>query len=272
MKRVAVVGLDEPEFLDLRGRLSVPALFHPLLPKLEVADGGMYVSRGIGSSGLISASHVVFHGIFADDLPFITGLALWGGPCWPSAQGLLDCRERLPCLARALRHPRFGGMARGWAAGSQPLRYADPAEAVRERVAKWGNWHCGENKLRFAGDGAAVTLPEDAVIEPFIPGESVRIAKIGDRMWQIRMSGEGWLKSIHHGGAYIEDHLDADLAADTARLGAGLGLEILGVDYQVDQAGRPWLLEVNHAPNVTIFPEIREAFLLEAAAWVERTG
>ena len=264
MKRVAVVGLDEPEFEELRAKIGGPMLFHPLLPAAEVADGRLYMARSVASSGLISVSHVIFHGIFADDLPLLTGLALWGGPCYPSAQGLLDCRERLPCLARALRYTRFGGMARGWAAAGRTVHYSDD----RERVAKWGNWHCGDNKLRFQREGSA---PEQAVIEPFIEGESIRIAKIGSQVWQIRLSGEGWLKSIHHAGAYIEDHTDADLVADTTRLGEGLGLEILAVDYLVDRGGRPWLLEVNHAPNVTVFPEIRAAFLAEAARWVEET-
>ena len=38
---------------------------------------------------------------------------------------------------------------------------------------------------------------EAAIIEEFLPGQPVRVAIIGDQAWQIRLEGEGWLKSIH---------------------------------------------------------------------------
>lgn len=175
----------------------------------------------------------------------------------PSARGLLDCRQRLPCLARALPITRFGKMPRGCLAPGQTI------ERATDTVAKWGNWHCGENKARFVGP---FTADEPTIVEPFIAGEAVRIALVGDRAWQIRLAGDSWLKSIHHPGAAFMP-IDDELLADARALSAGLGLEVIGVDYMVGADGDRHLLEVNHAANVTVFPEIREAFLDLVAAW-----
>ena len=77
-----------------------------------------------------------------------------------------------------------------------------------------------------------------------------------------------WLKSIHHPAAAFMP-IDAELLADARALATGLGLEVIGVDYMIGADGSKHLLEVNHAANVTVFPEIREAFLDLAAAWAD---
>lgn len=259
MGRLLVVGLDEPEIVDLKQRRGGPAICHALLPEIRIEDGRLLAERASGP-GMLAVDRVVFHGIFADDYDFLTALALWGGPCLPSARGLLDCRERLPCLARALPLTRFGGMPRGWARPGQTV------ERASDTVAKWGNWHCGENKARFTG---SFTASEPTILEPFIVGEAVRIALVGERAWQIRLAGDSWLKSIHHGDAAFMA-IDDELLADARALAAGLGLEVTGIDYMVGADGSKHLLEVNHAANVTVFPEIREAFLDLVADWADR--
>jgi hypothetical protein len=178
-------------------------------------------------------SRVIFHGVFADDLPFLTALALWRGPCLPSALGLLDCRERIPALARALAVTRFGALPRGLALPP------DDHEVPCESVAKWGVWHCGEDKARFTGR--------------FTPTQPT-----------------SWLRSIHHPDAAIEETVDPDLLADARALARRFDLALCAVDYQVGEDGTPHLLEVNHAPNVTVFPPMREAFLDLCARWVGR--
>lgn len=254
--RLLTVGLDEPEIVDLRARLAGPSICHSLLPAIRVEDGRLLVER-TGGPGMLPVDRVVFHGIFADDLEFITALALWGGPCLPSARGLLDCRLRLPCLARALPITRFGRMPRSWLAPGQSIT------RERDSVAKWGNWHCGENKARFTGE---YTAGEPTIVEPFITGEAVRIALVGEHAWQIRLTGDDWLKSIHHKDAAFMP-IDDELLADARALASGLGLAATGIDYMVGADGEKHLLEVNHAANVTVFPAIREAFLELAAAW-----
>lgn len=258
MERLLTVGLDGPEIVELKQLLRVPVVCHSLPPAIRVEDGRLLAERASGP-GMLEIDRVVFHGIFEDDHDFLTALALWGGPCLPSARGLLDCRLRLPCLARALRITRFGAMRRSWATRGQTV------ERAAETVAKWGNWHCGENKARFTG---AFTAAEPSIIEPFIVGEAVRIALVGDRAWQIRLAGDDWLKSIHHPDAAFMP-IDDELLADARALSRGLGLEVIGVDYMVGADGERHLLEVNHAANVTVFPAIREAFLDLVAAWAD---
>lgn len=248
-KRVCLIGLDEPEYREITEQLNIPTLAHESVPKIVVSAGRLYVESRSGAH-MLPVSHVVFHGILEHDFDLIAALALWGGPCIPNATAMMDCRLKLPCLVRALRHSRFASPARSYS-GPGATFYAE-----QEHVAKWGNWHCGENKTRFTG---LRTADEACIVEPFFAGESVRVVLIGDRAWQIRLSGVDWLKSIHDSAADFME-IDRDLLADTRAVANGLGLEIAANDYLIESSGEKHLLELNHIPNVTRFPEIREAY------------
>jgi hypothetical protein len=143
-------------------------------------------------------------------------------------------------------------------------RHTRVAATAGESVAKWGNWHCGENKERFTG---AWDCAEPTVIESFVTGRAVRIMLVGDRHWQIALTGDDWRKSIHPDDAHFTP-VDPALLDDARRLAAHFGLEMVGVDYMVGDDGTRHLLEVNHIPNVTRFPEIRQAYLDFVAEWV----
>jgi hypothetical protein len=258
MDRLLIVGLDEPEYLELREQLGrQPVVYSDLPPRIRLDRGRLLVEKPDTFDVFVPVARVIFHGIFEDDFPFLTALALWGGPCLPRARGMMDCRLRLPCLVRALEVTRFGGLPRG---------YADRGTAVAaeaDTVAKWGEWHCGENKERFRGERVC-DVP--TLLEPFLEGEAVRVHLMGDQAWQIRLTGEDWKKSLHGPGAGFMP-LDADLLEDTRRLQRHFGLEMLATDYIVGPDGAKHLLEVNHIPNVTVFPEIRAAYLDWAARW-----
>lgn len=261
-ERVLIVGLDEPEFTQIQERIDMRVTAHETLPQILVKDGQLLAQPRRGA-GWVAVSHVVFHSIYEHDLDFMAGLALWGGPCLPNAHAMMDCRLKLPCLARALRYTQFGAPARGYAAPGAVYR------SDREQVAKWGNWHCGENKARFTGPWES---EEACVIEDFIPGEAVRVIVIGNWIRQIKLEGEGWLKSIHpDNAAFMEP--DPELVADTLRIKAGFGLELLANDYMVAADGTRTLLEVNHIPNVTRFPEVWDAYRDFVVDWLDgRTG
>ena len=62
--------------------------------------------------------------------------------------------------------------------------------------------------------------------------------------------------------------VDEELLEDTRRIKQGLGLEVLGNDYIVTPHGKH-LLEVNHIPNVTRFPEIWAAYRDYVVTWTE---
>jgi hypothetical protein len=257
MNPVLLVGLDEPEINELRRRVARPVIAYESLPRIQVKQGQLLVEHPHAMNVFVPVERVAYHAIFEDDFDFITALALWGGPCLPCARGMMDLRLRIPSLVRALTVTRFGTSPRGYADRSTIV------SAAAESVAKWGDWHCGENKVRFAG---AWTATEATLFEDYFEGDAVRVVLIGERAWQIRMSGDDWLKSIHHRDATFMP-IDVELLDDTRNLARHFGLEIVGVDYVDGRDGSKHLLEVNHIPNVTVFPEIRDAYLDLVVGW-----
>ena len=258
MERVLVVGLDEPEYTELRERLDMSIIAYEQLPRIFVRDGRLFVEPKRGPEWL-EVSAVIYHAIYDNDFDFITGLALWGGACLPNAHAMMDCRLKFPCLVRALQHTRFGAPMRGYVA-PHTRYYAD-----NEQVAKWGNWHCGENKARFTNVWES---EEPCIVEEFLPGQAVRVLLIGEQAWQIKLQGKDWLKSIHDPAAEFME-IDAELLDDTRTLRDAFGLEIIANDYIVGDDGTKHLLEVNHIPNVTRFPEVWQAYRDFAVSWVQ---
>jgi hypothetical protein len=240
---VCIVGLDEPEYTALQEQLNLPVIAHAILPRIALNDGQLWVETA-RVNRYVPVSKMIYHGIFEDDLDFISALALWGGACLPNPRAMMDCRLKLPCLVRALQYTRFGEPLRGYAA---PYARFD---GDGERVAKWGNWHCGENKARFTGNWSS---DHPTIIEHFLAGEAVRVVMIGERFWQIRLEGDDWLKSIHHANAAIMP-IDGDLLDDTRRIRDGFGLEIIANDYIVTDRGTKHLLEVNHISECDTLP------------------
>jgi hypothetical protein len=252
-----LVGLDPPEAAELRRRLDRPVMAFETLPRIRLDRGSLLVEHPRFMGHFIPVERVAYHAIFGDDFDFLAALALWGGPCLPGARGMMDLRLRLPGLVRALAVTRFGGIPRGYADRGTSVAAGGPT------VAKWGNWHCGEDKARF-DDAWTAEVP--TLFEEFVEGEAVRIVLVGEHSWQVRMAGEGWLKSIHDPKAVFMP-IDPELLDDARRLADHFGLATVGVDYIVAPDGGRYLLEVNHVPNVTVFPEVRETYLDLVVRW-----
>lgn len=261
-KRILVVGLEQPEVEVIRQNTQALVVASEVLPHVRLVRGVLEVESAKVVGKFLAVDAVIYHGIFEEDFDFITLLALWGGPCLPDAAGMMDCRLRHSGLVRALRVSRFGGMRRGMSIQGEVWN------SETEVVAKWGNWHCGENKHRFTGDWKSEGA---TAYEPFVEGEAVRIMLVGERAWQIRLMGEDWLKSIHH-AASGEMPIDEELLADTRALAAHFRLATVGVDYMVGTDGERHLLEVNHIPNVTVFPFVNAAYLEYVKGWIEDLG
>src|SRR5579862_2370558 len=90
-KPVCIVGLDEPEYSEIRQRVTRPVIAHDTLPKIAVIDGELLVQVP-NRLTMIPVAKLVYHAIFDDDMDFLTGLALWNGPTLPNAQAMMDCR------------------------------------------------------------------------------------------------------------------------------------------------------------------------------------
>jgi hypothetical protein len=259
-KRILIVGLEQSEFKAIKQDLGFEYLtvHYELLPKIKLIEGELFVESATSPGKYLLVDKVIFHGIYENDFDFITLLALWNGPCLPNALGMMDLRQRIPGLVRALRASKYSGIKRGMVIGSQ--EYNSPTEVV----AKWGIWHCGEDKSKFNGDW---TSTETSVIEEFISGEAVRIMLVGDQYWQIKLTGESWLKSIHNEGSW-EMEVDKELLLDSQNIARHFGLQTVGVDYMVGTNGERYLLEVNHIPNVTVFPFVNKAFIEFSKRWL----
>ncbi|TWT33423.1 hypothetical protein Enr8_32540 [Blastopirellula retiformator] len=169
--RICFIGLDAPQNAYFLSQVPGAVVAHEMLPKIVVQQGRLLVDASSGF-GMTAVSKVVFHGIFEHDHDLIAGLAVWGGPCLPNAKAMMDCRLKLPCLVRALRFSEFAAPARGFASAGATYF------AESNHVAKWGDWHCGENKQEFSGDWQA---DESSIVEPFLAGGAVRVVVIGDQ-------------------------------------------------------------------------------------------
>jgi hypothetical protein len=258
--RILFVGLEEPEVQEITQQTGCLSVVYEHLPNVKLVEGELFAESRLHPGKFLKIDKVVYHGIFENDFDTLTLLALWGGPCLPDAGGMMDCRLRHSGLVRALRVTRFGNLPRGMSVG------AGEWLAERPTVAKWSNWHCGENKARFQG---AWTSPNEiTVYEPFIEGEAVRLMLVGEQAWQIHLKGDDWLKSIHHTDAG-QMPIDADLLEDARRLAAHFNFALVGIDYMIDNQGNKFLLEVNHIPNVTVFPFMREAYVAFAVQWIK---
>jgi hypothetical protein len=258
---VALIGLDREEIAELKPRVDCRVVSFDLMPKVQLRDQQLYLAHFGTWDWKGPVAKVVFHGIFEDDLPGIAALALWGGACLPSASGLLDCRPRIANLARVRRVSRFANLPRSYTDAGTTFHSEQPS------VAKWGEWHCGEGKERFADEWNA---KEPTLIEPFLEGEAVRVTAIGEVLFQLRLGGDDWKKSIHHTAACFMP-LDAQLADDIRKLRDHFDLAVCAADYIIATDGTPHLLELNHVPNVTQFPEIRAAYLDFATKWIRET-
>ena len=252
---VCIVGLDEPQSEEICARLAVPCFSRVTVPAFTLQDGQLWVETE-RQPRFLPVRKMIYHAIYEHDFDFITGLAFWGGACLPNPRAMLDLRLKLSGLLRALDYTRFP-FPREFVSANMRFRTNRPS------VAKWGNWHCGENKERFAEEW---TGSEAAIVEPFIEGTAVRVVMIGDQAWQIKLEGDSWLKSIHHNSADFMP-VDPDLLADTQHIQQAFGLEIIANDYMVGQDGNRYLLEVNHIPNVDRFPAIWQAYSDYVVNW-----
>lgn len=257
-KRVLIVGLEPLETTEILEKIDCLTVVYEYLPKIKLVEGILWVESKTHPDKFLKIDKVIYHGIFDDDFDFITLLALWGGECLPDATGMMDCRLRHSGLVRALKATKFGVLPRGMSLEAQEWH------AERLTVAKWSNWHCGENKAKFEGNWQAPN--EIALYEPFITGEAVRIVLVGEQAWQIRLTGDDWLKSIHHQNA-AEMSIDNDLLEDAKNLGQYFNLKTVGIDYMVTPDHQKYLLEVNHIPNVTVFSFVREAYINYVVNW-----
>lgn len=144
-QRILIVGLEEGDVVKIKEGLGFEYLFihSDLVPRVKLIKGTLFVESTTIPDKFLKVDKVVFHGIYDNDFDFINLLALWNGPCLPNATGMMDLRKRIPGLGRALKVSTFNQLERGMVINQ------DSYVSSGDTVAKWGIWHCGEDKAKF---------------------------------------------------------------------------------------------------------------------------
>jgi glutathione synthase/RimK-type ligase-like ATP-grasp enzyme len=147
-------------------------------------------------------------------------------------------------------------VVRGFAPAGQDLKFDG------ERVFKWSNRHCGDNKAKH---DSSFLAPEPAISEPYFEGTSERILIVGKHEWHLRYESADWRKNVG-GSVSALPSIDRALADRARRTCSALDLSVAGVDYLITAQG-PILLEVNAYPGLTDAPGAEDAFVEEALRW-----
>ncbi|GAB2647549.1 hypothetical protein GCM10027035_46480 [Emticicia sediminis] len=259
-ERLLFIGLEANEINQISNKIDCLLVKCDYLPNIKLVNGDLYVESSYIPNKYLKVDRVIYHGIFEDDFDFITLLALWNGKCLPNALAMMDLRLKHSGLVRALNITRFNSLNRGMSIKPEDWLVSEPT------VAKWGNWHCGENKDLFLTNFSTF---EPTIFESFVVGDAVRIMIIGNNAWQIKLEGSDWKKSIHDVQSRQMD-VDSELLEDAKHIADYFKLDIIGIDYMISNTEEKYLLEVNHIPNVTVFKFINQAFVEHAINWVNK--
>ncbi|RYU96772.1 hypothetical protein [Emticicia agri] len=259
-ERLLTIGLEENEVNYIRNHAECLLVSYDFLPNIKLIESDLYVESAFNPDKYLKVDKVIYHGIFENDYDFITLLALWGGKCLPNPSAMMDLRLRHSGLVRSLKATRFKNLKRGMSIKAENWKVQETT------VAKWGNWHCGENKELVESD---FLTSEPTLFEPFIEGEAVRIMLIGNEAWQIKLEGDDWKKSLHHQQSG-QMPIDGELLDDSRNIAKYFDLEIVGIDYMISSDKNKYLLEVNHIPNITVFPFINNSFIKYAVNWINQ--
>ena len=260
---VALIGLEREEITELKSRCDARFIGFEMMPKVQLRDHQLYLAqtvRHVGLERIGREGHLPRH--------------LRGRLAWPRGTRSLgramstehDCHARLPPACHWPR-PRAPGIAVLCPCPVRTPTSGRPSTPKTPSVAKWGLLgNRGEGKERFAEEWQK---KESTLIEPFLAGDAVRVTAIGDTLFQLRLGGDDWKKSIHHAQRRIScrsTHRSRRMVRPDAR--STSTSPCARRDYILAPDGTPHLLELNHVPNVTQFPEIRAAYLDLAARWI----
>jgi hypothetical protein len=228
---------------------------YPGIPNGYSIDGKVFVESPTVSGRFLQPDGVIFYSYFhskeADE--FRRALALSYTPTFPSVVASLPFDDKIVGLI--LAQPYFLSMPRGYLP-------AGPVSFEGEKVFKWGNKHCGEDKAKANG---SIVLPEPALVEPFIEGTSERILIVGDSTWHLRYESADWRKNVE-AKITILDKPNRLLAHEARYAVDSLRLNVAGLDFIVTSNGAH-LLEVNAYPELSDVPDAQDAFVNHFVSW-----
>jgi ribosomal protein S6--L-glutamate ligase len=189
-----------------------------------------------------------------------------GVPCVNSAEVLLRGFDRLSML----------GVMKECGLPTIPFNVATDANQLKnielpfEFVVKVGNYHGGFGKVlvqdykRLQDIKDLLFITEDYVtVEPYIKYErDLRYLAIGDGVWAMSRRGKYWKANVETTDYSLEE-LDDELVAQTKKLQAFLGADIVAIDILEEKSGTRHFVEYNDIPGLSGFPEILRNELAE---------
>ena len=198
---------------------------------------------------------VLYYCYFDNAVVARRALALADTPTFPDIRKTIMHDDKVMSLIAAVGVDSEKGLLRG---------YADELGKVAEEplVLKWGDWHCGEGKSLCIG--VEPTFTEPSLVEPFVHGESHRILIVGGHVWQLRYDSLEWRKNVNSEITRVD--VDSDLSERSCKIARGLGLDVVGIDYILNDEGAS-LLEVNAYPGLDQVKEAEDAFIGMAISW-----
>lgn len=270
MPLIVTVGLDRDVQETLRIALEgkTRLVHYDMVPATSYSTAGRFRIESQRRAGqMLEPDGIVWHGYFDDPSTHAVrcSIAVSRVPTFPDLRLALAHDSRAVSLALATRAEAELGVP------PTPHGYVPAkAEAALQGlwVAKFGNRHCGQDKLR-----SDILHDADAIVEPFFEGESIRVLFVGDAVWLLRYEAEGWIKNI--GATVQEIPLDTPQYARVLQrargMHAGLGLWLAGYDFIVPHNdAEPRFLEVNAYPSLTDAVAATAAFLDGVVEWVDR--
>jgi hypothetical protein len=253
------IGL-EPNVVEAIKKEVGHIVVHDTLPRMYSHIGQAFVESPSIYGKYLRPRGVLYYCYFEEPGSVRRSLALSDTPTFPGVRRTIMHDDKALSLIAALDAEAkngYPGIARGFT-DEIPV----PLDEGETAVAKWGYWHCGEDKKLCEGEAIA---PEAAIIEPFIVGESHRVLVVGDSYWQLHYESEDWRKNVNS-TITVLDVPDRDLALRAHKTAKELGLVVAGIDYIINDDGA-FLLEVNAYPGLYQVQQAEEKFIELAVDW-----
>lgn len=143
---------------------------------------------------------------------------------------------------------------------------SDHDDTVVDWVMKWGNAHQGKDKrlvTRPKDNLRLSTLPkEEIILEPFVPGRSIRILIIQGKVWKIEhVNRKNWIKNVDPEQELINpEGVPQEMINQAMAVSTKYNLDLVGVDFQLGKDGQIFPLEINVMPGVPEDDRIKKAY------------
>jgi hypothetical protein len=252
---LAIIGLDDPLAQRVKDAVGGRVVVYPDAPASFAIDGRLRLESATVAGRWLDPDGVVFYSYIEGAADLRRAIASSETPSFPDVRSTIGLDDKFLALIAALR-AGARPIPRGFVPGGHVVNF----EGLR--VFKWGNRHCGDDKVKV--DGTFVPS-QGAIIEPFLEGESDRVLIVGEREWQLRYESGDWRKNVG-GTVRVLPDANAGLVAHARAICQRLDLKVAGLDFIVAPSGS-FLLEVNAYPGLEDVPGAEGAFIEELSAW-----